>query len=102
MSVLNILFVGSDDVARSIAKKSDSRDVDNYIYKDLKEDGTFSTISILRPNNYPEKSKPFFTSLTVSDFGIIEVNKIDSAFGESIVSMACAGIKNGFVIINPL
>ena len=28
MSVLNILFVGSDKVARSIAKKSDSRDVD--------------------------------------------------------------------------
>mgnify|MGYP006121537807 CR=1 FL=1 len=57
MSVLNILFVGSDDVASSIAKKSDSRDVDNYIYKDLKSDGSFSTISILRPNNYPEKPK---------------------------------------------
>ena len=101
MSVLNILFVGSDDVARSIAKKSDSRDVDNYVYKDLKEDGTFSTISILRPNNYPEKPKPFFTSLTVSDFGIIEVNKVDAAFGEVIVSMACAGINNGLIIINP-
>jgi len=101
MSVLNILFVGSDEVARSIAKKSDSRDVDNYVYKDLKEDGAFSTISILRPNNYPEKPKPFFTSLTVSDFGIIEVGKVDGTFGEAIVSMACAGIENGFVIINP-
>lgn len=102
MSVLNILFVGTDEVARSIAKKSDSRDVDNYIYKDLKEDGAFSTISILRPNNYPEKPKPFFTSLTVSDFGIIEVGKVDGTFGEAIVSMACAGIENGFVIINPI
>ena len=101
MSVLNILFVGSDDVARSIAKKSDSRDVDNYIYKDLKEDSSFSTISILRPNNYPEKPKPFFTALTVSDFGIIEVVKIDASFGEIIVSMACAGIKDGLIIINP-
>ena len=101
MSVLNILFVGSDEIARSIAKKSDSRDVDNYIYKDLKEGGLFSTISILRPNNYPDKPKPFFTSLTVSDFGIIEVNKVDSSFGEVIVSMASAGIKNGLVIINP-
>lgn len=101
MSVLNILFVGSDEVARSIAKKSDSRDVDNYVYKDLKEDGSFSTISILRPNNYPEKPKPFFTSLTVSDFGIIEVGKVDASFGEVIVSMACAGIENGFVIVNP-
>ena len=101
MSVLNILFVGSDDVARSIAKKSDSRDVDNYIYKDLKEDSSFSTISILRPNNYPEKPKPFFTALTVSDFGIIEVGKIDTSFGEIIVSMACAGIKDGLIIINP-
>ena len=35
MGVLNILFVGGDEVARSIAKKSDSRDVDNYIYKDF-------------------------------------------------------------------
>ena len=101
MSVLNILFVGSDDVARSIAKKSDSRDVDNYIYKDLKEDSSFSTISILRPNNYPEKPKPFFTALTVSDFGIIEVGKIDASFGEIIVSMACAGINDGLIIINP-
>ena len=101
MSVLNILFVGSDDIARSIAKKSDSRDVDNYIYKDLKEGGLFSTISILRPNNYPDKPKPFFTSLTVSDFGIIEVNKVDRSFGEVIVSMASAGIKDGLVIINP-
>ena len=101
MSVLNILFVGSDDVARSIAKKSDSRDVDNYIYKDLKEGGSFSTISILRPKNYPEKPKPFFASLTVSDFGIVEVNNVDAAFGESIVSMASAGIKEGFVIVNP-
>jgi selenocysteine-specific translation elongation factor len=101
MSVLNILFVGSDEVARSIAKKSDSRDVDNYIYKDLKEDGDFSTISILRPNNYPEKPKPFFTALTVSDFGIIEIGKVDATFGEIIVSMACGGIKDGLIIINP-
>ena len=101
MSVLNILFVGSDEVARSIAKKSDSRDVDNYVYKDLKEDGSFSTISILRPNNYPEKPKPFFTSLTVSDFGIVEVRKVDASFGEVIVSMSCAGIENGFVVVNP-
>ena len=100
MSVLNILFVGSDEVARSIAKKSDSRDVDNYIYKDLKEGGLFSTISILRPKNYPDKPKPFFTSLTVSDFGIIEVNKVDGVFGEVIVSMASAGIKQGLVILN--
>ena len=101
MSVLNILFVGSDDVARSIAKKSDSRDVDNYIYKDLKEDSSFSTISILRPNNYPEKPKPFFTALTVSDFGIIEVGKVDATFGEIIVSMSCAGIDDGLIIVNP-
>lgn len=101
MSVLNILFVGSDEVARSIAKKSDSRDVDNYVYKDLREGGDFSTISILRPNNYPDKPKPFFTSLTVSDFGIIEVSKIDSSFGEVIVSMASAGIEEGFVVVNP-
>ena len=102
MSVLNILFVGSEEVASSIAKKSDSRDVDNYIYKDLKSDGSFSTISILRPNNYPEKPKSFFTSLTISDFGIIEVNKVDSVFGEVVVSMASAGIENGFILINPI
>jgi len=94
--------VGSDEVACSIAKKSDSRDVDNYIYKDLKSDGSFSTISILRPNNYPEKPKPFFTSLTISDFGIIEVNKVDGAFGETVVSMASAEIEDGFIVINPI
>jgi len=54
----------------------------------------------LRPNNYPDKPKPFFTSLTVSDYGIIEVNKVDGIFGEVVVSMASAGIKEGLVILN--
>ena len=67
MSVLNILFVGSDDVARSIAKKSDSRDVDNYVYKDLKEDGTF----IL-----DQKYFNYATGLTMTN------NNFDKLFGQ--------------------
>ena len=34
MSVLNIALIGSEDFARSLAKKSDSRDIESYVFKE--------------------------------------------------------------------
>ena len=33
MSVLNVAFYGSDELASNIAKKGDSRDVVSYVFK---------------------------------------------------------------------
>ena len=98
--VLNIAFVGSENLARSIAKKGDVRDIESYVFKE-ERDGITQIISLLRPLKHPEKIRPLLSVLNVAKVGIIEVSKVDASFGEICVSFGCAEIKRGLVIINP-
>ena len=99
MAVLNVAFIGSESLAKKIAKKGDVRDIESYVYKEVK-DGEIKIISLLRPLKHPEKIRPLLSVLNVAKAGIIEISKIDSATGEICVSFGCTGIKNGLVIIN--
>ena len=99
MTVLNVAFIGSESLAKKIAKKGDVRDIESYVYKEVR-DGEIKIISLLRPLKHPEKIRPLLSVLNVAKAGIIEISKIDSATGEICVSFGCAGIKNGLVIIN--
>lgn len=99
MAVLNVAFIGSESLAKKIAKKGDVRDIESYVYKE-ERDGGIKIISLLRPLKHPEKIRPLLSVLNVAKAGIIEISKIDSATGEICVSFGCAGINNGLVIIN--
>ena len=98
--VLNIAFVGSENLARSIAKKGDVRDIESYVFKE-ERNGVTQIISLLRPLKHPEKIRPLLSVLNVAKVGIIEVSKVDASLGEICVSFGCAGIKKGLIIINP-
>ena len=98
--VLNIAFVGSENLARNIAKKGDVRDIESYVFKE-ERDGVTQIISLLRPLKHPEKIRPLLSVLNVAKVGIIEVSKVDASLGEICVSFGCAGIKKGLIIINP-
>tara|TARA_B110000467_G_scaffold155434_1_gene167732 strand:- start:6104 stop:7090 length:987 start_codon:yes stop_codon:yes gene_type:complete len=98
--VLNIAFVGSENLARSIAKKGDVRDIESYVFKEEKN-GVNQILSLLRPLKHPEKIRPLLSVLNVAKVGIIEVSKIDASLGEICVAFGCAEIKKGMVIINP-
>ena len=100
MPVLNVAFIGSENLARSIAKKGDIRDIESYVFKEEKN-GITQIISLLRPLKHPEKIRPLLSVLNVAKVGIIEVSKVDASLGEICVSFGCAGIKKGLVIINP-
>ncbi|MCH1523766.1 MAG: hypothetical protein L7S41_01290 [Candidatus Thalassarchaeaceae archaeon] len=99
MPVLNVAFVGSENLARSIAKKGDVRDIESYVFKEEKN-GISQIISLLRPLKHPEKIRPLLSVLNVAKVGIIEVSKVDISLGEICVAFGCAGIKKGLVIIN--
>ena len=99
MAVLNVAFIGSESLAKKIAKKGDVIDIESYVYKE-ERDGEFKIISLLRPLKHPEKIRPLLSVLNVAKAGIIEISKIDSATGEICVSFGCAGINNGLIIIN--
>ena len=50
MSVLNVALIGSDEFARSLGKKGDSRDIDSYVHKESK-DGAVSYTHLTLPTN---------------------------------------------------
>ena len=100
MTVLNIAMVGSDDLAKSIAKATDQRDVHTYVHKESGPDGP-RILSIIRPAKLPERIRPFFNALCAARVGLIEVTAIDANFGEVLVGFASAGIEKGIIVINP-
>lgn len=100
MTVLNIAMIGSDDLAKSIAKATDQRDVHTYVHKESGADGP-RILSLIRPAKMPERIRPFFNSLCAARVGLLEVTGIDATFGEVLVGYSAAGITRGIYVINP-
>ncbi len=100
MTVLNIAMVGSDELARSVAKPSDNRDVDTYVHKEGSGENA-RILSIVRPARYPERLPPLLSALSVGKVGLIEVERIDAILGETLVAFASAGISTGIAVISP-
>tara|TARA_Y100000768_G_scaffold306079_1_gene240078 strand:+ start:3054 stop:4034 length:981 start_codon:yes stop_codon:yes gene_type:complete len=100
MSVLNVAFYGSDELASNLAKKGDSRDVVSYVFKETKDEKV-RILSLLRPLKHPESIRPLLSVLNVSRVGFVEVKQIDASLGEALVAMKCSEIEAGIAIINP-
>ena len=100
MTVLNIAMIGSDDLAKSIAKATDQRDVHTYVHKESGANGP-RILSLIRPAKMPERIRPFFNSLCAARVGLLEVTGIDATFGEVLVGFSAAGITKGIYVINP-
>ena len=57
MPVLNVAFVGSEELAKALAKKGDVRDIESYVHKEV-VDGHTKILSLLRPLRHPERLRP--------------------------------------------
>ena len=93
-------MMGSDELAKTIAKATDQRDVHTYVHKESSADGP-RILSIIRPAKMPERIRPFFNSLCAARVGLLEITGIDATFGEVLVGFASAGINKGIYVINP-
>lgn len=100
MVVLNIAVIASDELAKSIAKAADQRDVHTYVHKESGPEGA-RILSLIRPAKYPERLRPFLNALSTSHAGILEVTAIDATLGEALVAFASAGIERGVAVLNP-
>jgi len=100
VSVLNVAFVGSEGLAKSLGKSNDVRDIESYVHKEEKG-GETRVLSILRPLKHPEKIRSLLSVLNVAEVGMVEIEMVDAALGEVLVSFGVSGIRNGVVIINP-
>ena len=100
MVVLNIAMIGSDELAKSIAKAADQRDVHTYVHKEMDGEGA-RILSLIRPAKYPERLPPFLNALSTAQVGIIEVTEVNATLGEVLVAFASSGISNGVAVLNP-
>ena len=100
MPVLNVAFVGSEDFAKTLAKKGDVRDIESYVFKEI-VDGETRILSLLRPLRHPERLRPLLSVLNVAKAGVVEVTKVDAALGEVLVAFGAANIEFGHAIISP-
>ena len=100
MPVLNIAMVGSDELARELAKPTDQRDVHTYVHKES-VDGQARILSLIRPAKYPERLRPLLNALSAARAGLIEVTAIDATLGEALVAFSSAGIEHGVAVIAP-
>ena len=100
MVVLNIAMIGSDELAKSIAKAADQRDVHTYVHKEMDDEGA-RILSLIRPAKYPERLPPFLNALSTAQIGILEVTEVNATFGEALVAFASAGITLGIAVLNP-
>ncbi|CAI8320388.1 MAG: hypothetical protein CMA41_00250 [Euryarchaeota archaeon] len=100
MPVLNIAMVGSDELAKEVAKSTDQRDVHTYVHKEI-VDGQTRILSLIRPAKYPERLRPLLNALSAARAGLIEVTAIDATLGEVLVAFASAGIEHGVAVIAP-
>lgn len=100
MVVLNIAVVASDELAKSIAKAADQRDVHTYVHKENGPDGA-RILSLIRPAKYPERLRPFLNALSTAQAGIIEVEAVNATLGEVLVAFASAGVERGLAVLNP-
>ena len=85
MPVLNVAFVGTEDLARTLAKKGDVRDIESYVYKEI-IDGETRILSLLRPLRHPERLRPLLSVQNVAKAGVVEIAKVDAACPEPTVT----------------
>jgi len=100
MVVLNVAVIASDELAKSVAKPADQRDVHTYVHKEGTGDEA-RILSLIRPAKYPERLRPFLNALSTAEAGLIEVTAVDATLGEVLVAFASAGIRRGLAVLNP-
>jgi len=100
MPVLNVALVGSEDLARRLGKKGDTRDIESYVHKESRGDEV-RILALLRPLKFPESIRPMLSVLDVCKAGLLEIPELSASVGESMVALGCAGISRGSAIISP-
>jgi selenocysteine-specific translation elongation factor len=94
MANLNVAILGEPDYAKDLGKKGTTSDLTFYNLKKGE-----NTVTIIEPTRYPERLAPLFYAVSMAKKAILIVNQIDATFGECVIMLDCAGIKNGMVIL---
>ncbi|MDD1705568.1 MAG: elongation factor Tu [Methanoregulaceae archaeon] len=94
MSNLTVAVIGPEGYALDLGKKGTSSDITFYNLKKGEH-----TITFLEPTRYPERLASLFFSVSLASRAILVVDEITPAFGECVIMLDCAGIRNGILVL---
>jgi len=94
MSNLTVAVIGPEGYAHELGKKGTSSDITFYNLKKGE-----NTITFLEPARYPERLASLFFSVSLASRAILVVDEISASFGECVVMLDCAGIRDGFLVL---
>jgi selenocysteine-specific translation elongation factor len=94
MANLNVAILGAQDLGKDLGKKGTASDLTFYNLKKGQ-----NTVTFIEPNRYPERLAPLFYAVSIAQKALLVVEQIDPAFGETVIMLDCAGLKDGIVIL---
>lgn len=94
MANLNVVILGAPDYAKDLGKKGTASDLTFYNLKKGED-----TVTIIEPTRYPERLAPLFYAVSMAKKAILIVDQITPTFGECVIMLDCAGLKDGLVIL---
>jgi selenocysteine-specific translation elongation factor len=93
MNSLNFVILGNTSIAKNLGKKGTTTDISIY---DRKTADAIMTWTI--PITYPDKIQSLIYAINLSEFAILNVEKLDMYTGEQILALDHLFMKDGFIL----
>jgi selenocysteine-specific translation elongation factor len=94
MGNVTVAVIGALGYSANLGKKGTSTDITFYNAKKGED-----TVTLIEPERYPERLAPLFYAVSLSKEAIVVVDNIDATFGECLVMLQCANVKNGYFVL---
>ncbi len=92
MNSINFTFLGDESLVSQFGKKGTVTDITIY---DNKSSDTIRTFTC--PTSFPEKIQPLLQALSMGEYVIFHVTKLDKFTGEQIIALDALGKTNGLL-----
>ena len=93
MANLNVAVLGESDYAKDLGKKGTTSDLTFYNLRKGEH-----TVTFIEPTRYPERLAPLFYAVSLANKAILVIDQINQTFGECVIMLHCAGLKDGLII----
>jgi selenocysteine-specific translation elongation factor len=93
LNSVNFVLLGDSSLGAQLGKKGTATDL--VIYDRKTADTVYTWTS---PVTYPDKIQPLMQAVSIGEYAILNVDKLDKFLGEQVMSLDAAGPRAGFVL----
>jgi selenocysteine-specific translation elongation factor len=93
LNSVNFVVLGDHAVAGELGKKGTATDLAIYDRKTAETVYTWTA-----PLTFPDKVQPLLQAVSMAEYAVLNVAKLDKFLGEQILALDYAGMRDGFII----